>query len=852
MWRKEKVYSDFLTSRLLVAVLLILIVLSSAFMLFTYRDRAYLHQVIDETMDFLRMQVLRYERYESRNAAFDMTQTTDRAKVLARNLLEKPELLNKAYLEDYAYSQRLDGIIVFDAQQNIEDYYCLDEDMRAFMLQKSQIDNVSNIAQHPMRSYMDQFVYYKDNAIYSYAVVGRLDKPGYILAYRKESTRADADSQSYMDGLFNSYGFELNGTVMITDGNIVLSSNRPNFHKHKLDDLLPDAKKLLTEESDGLFSINYNGETYYGSIEVYKTYKLVAFFPQSAIYADRSRNMAYVFIACVLLSMLLMFLHYRTAQGHFYELRKQYATIHVISSVFEVVFLLNLEKNKLDIVKIPEEAAGMIKPGQDALGWLKQVTEAQVMPEYKDTAAVFESADSIRKALHGRPYLNNEYQDLQGNWFGSMLIPQSYDAHGKIKAVLVATSNISETKVKELTYQKMLRETAREAQAASVAKTDFLRRMSHDIRTPLNGILGILEMANYYPEDLEKQQEYRDKVLENTKYLLDLSNDVLEMNKIESGKIILAEKSFDMQQMVRGIGMMADAQAKMRGISCEHILDVQHSHVIGSPVHLRQILTNVISNALKYNKENGSLKISCRELSCQDGVAKYEFVCADTGIGMSEEFQKHAFDMFAQENAEARTTYIGTGLGLAIVKRLVDLMGGTLTLESQKGVGTTITGVLSFKVDTKPPAEPEEEACTLDSLKGMKVLLVEDNALNMKITEFILEREGIVPTKAVNGQEAVNIFAASAEGEFDVILMDIMMPVMDGLTASRTIRAMQRPDAKSVPIIALSANAFAEDEAESRKAGINGHLAKPLDTKKLLALLCNYKKAETAVAKKEI
>ena len=843
MWQKERKLFDVLPGRLLIAVLAILIVLSSAFMVFTYRDRVYLHQVIDETMDFLRMQVLRYERYESRNAAFDMTQTTDRAKMLARNLQEKPALLNMAYLEDYAYSQRLDGVIVFDAQQNIDECYCLDSEMRKLMVQKARINNVSNIAQHPVRSYMDQFVYKKDNAVYSYAVAGRLDKPGYILAYRKESTRADADSQSYMDGLFNSYGFELNGTVIITDGKTVLSSNRQSLHKHKLDELLPNARNLLTTERDGLFSIQYKGENYYGSIESYKHYKLVAFFPQSAIYADRSRNMAYVFIICVLIGALLLYLHYRTSQAHFSELRKQYATIHAISSMYEVVFLLNLETNTLDVVRVPKGAEGMIKPGKDALAWVKQMTEAQVRPEYKASAAVFSSAEAIREALHGKKYLSNEYQDINGRWLSSLMIPQSYDEHGRVKAVILATYDISETKAREIAYQEQLRDTAREAQAASVAKTDFLRRMSHDIRTPLNGILGILEMANYHTDDAAMQQEYRDKVLENAKYLLDLSNDVLEMNKIESGRIILAEKSFDMAQMMRGIGMMAEAQAKLRGISCEHILDIKHEHLIGSPVHLRQILTNAISNALKYNKEYGSLKISCHELDCTDGVARYEFICADTGIGMSEEFQKHAFDMFAQENGEARTTYVGTGLGLAIMKRLVDLMGGTLKLESKKDVGTTLTAVLSFKVDDSPTAAVEEASSDSTSLKGMKVLLVEDNALNMKIEEFILEREGIVPTKAVNGEEAVNIFAASDEGEFDVILMDIMMPVMDGLTAARTIRSLKRSDAQSVPIIALSANAFAEDEAESQQAGLNGYLAKPLEAKKLLALLHSYKKS---------
>lgn len=802
-----------------------------------------MQHVARETMSFLKQQVVRYERYESRNAAFDMMQTTDRARMLARNLQEKPELLNSVYLEDYAYAQRLDGIIVFNEQKQIDDCYCISKVMREQVLQKAAINNVDDVLRFPLRSYMDQFVNSEDGDVYSYAIAGRLDKPGYILAYRKESTRAEADSQSYMDGLFSSYGFELDGTVLITDGKRVLSSNRPDFKKRSLEALMPNARTQLCDEGDGVYSISYNNEIYYGVIEQYKNYRLVAFFPKSAVFADRTRNMSYVLLICILFGVVLMYLHYRSSQSHYQQLGKQYATIRAISSFYEVVFLLNLEKNKLEVVQIPPEAAGLVQPGDDAMGWLKEMMAANVSVEYRGAMSVFNSAENIRIALKGKSYLSNEYEDIHGRWMNSLMIPQSYDEQGRVKAVLLATYDITETKAKEFAYQKQLQETAQEAQSASIAKTDFLRRMSHDIRTPLNGILGILEMANYYPCDMDKQQEYRDKVMENTKILLELSNDVLEMNKIESGQIVLAEKSFDAEQVIRSIGMMTEAQAKLRAIDCQRSFEVQHKNLIGSPVHLRQILTNLASNALKYNKDYGSITLSCKELECADDVVKLELICADTGIGMSKEFEAHAFDMFAQEVSEARTSYVGTGLGLAIVKRLVELMGGTLELQSEKNVGTTFRVVLPFKLDHNPPPVVQEKTAAAGAtLKGMKVLLVEDNALNMKIEEFVLEREGAVLTKAMNGQEAVNTFAASAEGDFDVVLMDIMMPVMDGLTATRAIRELERSDAQAVPIIALSANAFAEDEAEGQKAGLNGYLAKPLNAQQLIKILQQYAK----------
>ena len=570
------------------------------------------------------------------------------------------------------------------------------------------------------------------------------------------------------------------------------------------------------------------------------THQEVALCPEKTIFVNRLRDMAYVMLVCVVGSLLLVYLHMRSSQEHYRQLRKQYETIRAISSIFVTVFALNLRTKQLEALQLPEGVELDIPKGTDGAKWLDQMIHANVKPEFSEAVDIFHDLQAVQAHLQEQRSLYIEYQDKNNLWFRSLMVPQSYDEKGEIASVILVTRNITQERERELAYQEQLRETAREAQSASLAKTDFLRRMSHDIRTPLNGILGLIEIANYHADDLAKQQEYRDKVTENAKILLDLSNDVLEMNKIESGQIVLAEKSLDMQQLVKSLSTMTEAYAKMRGLSFSTSFEGKHTQVIGSPVHLRQILTNLTGNAVKYNKEHGSLATSCRELSCIDGVVQYEFICEDTGLGMSEEFQKHAFEMFVQENAEARTAYVGTGLGLAIVKKLVDLMGGTLELESKKGVGTRFRVVLSFKLDAKQAEEQPVESKPAAALAGSHILLVEDNALNMKIEEFVLEREGAVLTQAVNGQEAVELFAASEPGAFDVILMDIMMPVMDGLTAARTIRALERSDAQTVPIVALSANAFAEDEAESQQAGINDYLAKPLNAQQLVKTLQKY------------
>ena len=832
--------TKFLHNRWLIPIWLGIIILPAAFLFFTHQDKLYLHKVTDETLRFLRQQVVRYQNYEARTATVNMTLAADRAKAVVHSLQESPVMLqDEEYLKDYAYSQRLDGILILDGNYNIEAEHYNNYALHTLMLQKAKANKVADIAQYPFRSYLDEFKYDKDDATYSYAVAGRLDKTGYVLCYRRESARAEADSQSFLDGLFGSYGFELDGTVMITDGKRVLSSNRKEYAKRLLNDLIPDARNQVRQESDGLYSIEYKGETFYGVVDSFRGYRLSAFFPASAVYADRARNMAYVFMLYILGCMVMMYAHYRISRRHDRQVRKQYDTIEAISSIYNTVFSLNLLTGKLEALQLPNGIEKILPITTLDWKWMQKMIHAHVRPEYHAVVDIFNDFEKLGERLKVNPHLYVEFQNTNGKWFSSQMLPLSYDEKERLVSVIIATRDITQDKQKELAYQEKLKETASEAQRASIAKTDFLRRMSHDIRTPLNGILGLLEMADYYAENTEKLKELRSKMLENTHFLLDLSNDVLEMNRIESGEIHLADKCFDVEALVKSVGMMTEAQAKLRNLTCLRSAEVKHRYVRGSEVHLRQILANLTSNAVKYNKDGGSITLSTRELRYEAGKVWLEFTCADTGIGMSEEFQKHAFDVFAQENSEARTTYTGTGLGLAIVKRLTELMGGTLTFTSKKNVGTTFKAVIPFALGSEPCVKPATASGGLVSLKGVKVLVVEDNALNMKIEEFMLEREGAVVTKAFNGQEAVNIFAESEPGDFDIILMDIMMPVMDGLTATKTIRALHHPEAGQIPIIALSANAFEEDKKKSSQAGFTAHLAKPLEQKKLFAVMLN-------------
>lgn len=399
-----------------------------------------------------------------------------------------------------------------------------------------------------------------------------------------------------------------------------------------------------------------------------------------------------------------------------------------------------------------------------------------------------------------------------------------------------------ETHIAEEKYNEKILESADEAKRANAAKSDFLRRMSHDIRTPINGIRGMIEIADKNPDDTEKQKECRKKIWTASGYLLDLVNDVLDMSKLESGEIMLENVPFDIYKIMDDIATLNEQNASKHNISlkfeqCDNI----HNRLIGSPVHVKRVLMNIISNAVKYCNDGGSVNVKLSELSCDGKTAEILITCEDNGIGMSKEFMEVMFEPFMQENECARTSYQGTGLGLPIAKKLTDKMNGEISCESEKNIGTKFSVRLPFEIDfSQESSDRDEITVGNNTLEGMTVLLAEDNELNMEITEFVLRNEGATVIKAWNGKEAVEAFERSKEYGIDVVLMDIMMPVMNGLTAAKEIRSLERADVVTVPIIALTANAFTDDKEKTRNAGMNEHLAKPIESSKLKSVVFRY------------
>ena len=363
--------------------------------------------------------------------------------------------------------------------------------------------------------------------------------------------------------------------------------------------------------------------------------------------------------------------------------------------------------------------------------------------------------------------------------------------------------------------------------------------MSHDIRTPINGISGMLDVAEHYSDDLQKQADCRKKIREASDILLELVNEVLDMSKLESGEIQLEEKPFDVVTLLDEVTGVVGRLADERNITVAHKgRTIEHRNLIGSPVHLKRLLMNIMSNAVKYNRDHGHIYLYTRELpSADSSIATLQFVCEDNGIGMNEEFQQRIFEPFTQEQKGGASKFGGTGLGMSIAKSLAEKMGGTISFESTQGVGTTFIITIPFKIDTQAGSHTPEPSAPAGSIRGLHILLVEDNELNMEIAEFLIQNEGATVTKAWDGQQAVTLFAKSAPGEFNAILMDVLMPVMNGYEATRQIRALDRADAKTIPIIAMTANAFTEDRLKSKEAGMDEHITKPIDSKLLVKVI---------------
>ena len=477
--------------------------------------------------------------------------------------------------------------------------------------------------------------------------------------------------------------------------------------------------------------------------------------------------------------------------------------------------------------------------------WIRYAYDHIVVKESApDYLEVFDAANIMKRLQTEESFVYRHKTLANGagmEYFEATVVRLYTDEH--CFKVIVGYRPIDELLKEEKKHQKELEHALQLAELANRTKTDFLRRMSHDIRTPLNGIIGLLEIDESHFNDMNLIRANHEKMRISANHLLSLINDVLQMSKLEDGSIKLAHEPIDLIELTKDIVNIVIDRAVESGLHWDYEKGksfIPYPYIYGSPLHIRQIFLNIYGNCIKYNQPGGHINTVVDAFGGEDGYCTYRWTITDTGVGMSEEFLKHIFEPFAQEKSDARSIYHGTGLGMAIVKNLIDQMGGTISITSKEGVGSTFVITLPFEIAPAPSNPAMQAPLPEGNIQGLHLLLAEDNDLNAEIAKVLLSDKGAKVTVISDGKQAVEMFESNPSGTFDAVLLDVMMPIMDGLTAAKTIRSSKHPDARNIPIISMTANAFSEDAQKCLEAGMNAHLTKPLQIKKVVATISQF------------
>ncbi len=518
--------------------------------------------------------------------------------------------------------------------------------------------------------------------------------------------------------------------------------------------------------------------------------------------------------------------------------------IDAFSSIYFVAWEVDIENNKIYAIREPELTVPIAKESlgvaTDAFAY---VTEEYVDPSFRGTVSAFMQFDNIRRGLSDKDEISVEYKALHAGWCRMVIVTEKKDNLGNVTDVVIGIQGIAEEKEREFEAREKLEAALKEAKKADLAKSAFLSQMSHDIRTPLNGIIGLLEISERHKEDYKLVNDNRAKAKVAANHLLALINDVLELSKLGDGNTVIAHEPFNMVHLAEDVIAISATKAVEAGITLGHRKcsdEITVPWVCGSELHVRQLFLNILDNAIKYNKPGGSVTFRAKVVGKDEDTVTYAFIFEDTGIGMSKGFTERIYEPFTQERYDARSVYQGTGLGMSIVKNLVDRMKGTIDIKTELGVGTTFTITIPFEIAHMGQDTDEAQADDSYDITGARILIAEDNELNMEIASYLLRDAGAKVTEVTDGKQAVESFIANPPDTYDIIIMDLMMPVMSGMEAAILIRSCGRSDAATIPIIAMTANAFEEDVEAVKKAGMNEHLAKPLDTKKVFQTISYY------------
>lgn len=817
---------------------IVLILLGISCFCFTNASNiAKLNDTLDETISFVKSRINRYEIYNANDRVKSLVRLLDKSEELSRVLYAEHDFTAQD-MDNYAKQQRLTGVLVLDEKLNVSIQTTQDYD--AMSLWKKLIDSkyVRDILESPLKTYMTRLR--NEGNIYDFAAVARQDAPGVLITYAKKEEVNEKNGDLTMETVFADFPFKMDGSVVISDGTKVVSTNESKLLGMSVKECDELYQNAFHESKDHIVRLDAAGSSWYGKKEKIMDYDIYVFFPAMQVFMTRNVVcLSYVLIAIVIFTL------FRTVRIHMEQEsimseQKRLQIINALGQAYSIILLINIKKDTLEVIKFSDGVGHNYRKEDLSNALRKEYIENMIAPSFQKNYMAFTDISTMESRLKEHDSLSCISQTIKGAWMRSMIVPQKYDEKGNLSTVLLAISDVTEEKEHELEQDRILRNALSSAEHANRAKTAFLNNMSHDIRTPMNAIIGFTSLAAEHLDDREIIRDYLEKISTSGKHLLSLINDVLDMSRIESGSVKIEKTNVYLPDVLEDLKtiILESVHAKQQKLLIK-MQDVVHEDIITDKLRLTQVLLNIISNAVKFTPVGGTIHILVEEKASQKaGYAVYSFCIKDNGIGMSKEFQEHVFDSFARERTVTESGITGTGLGMAITKNIVDLMGGTIHLTSKQGEGSEFIVTLECEladktVQDKQSSCPKAEKKHLD-YSGKKVLLVEDNELNREIATEILKSLGMKVDYAADGMEAVEIMSSEAGNQYDMIFMDIQMPKMDGYTATREIRTLKDTKKANVPIIAMTANAFDEDRKKAIKAGMNGHIAKPIDVNVIL------------------
>ena len=811
------------------------------FLLLTARDNSKLNSTLDETFDFVKNRIESYEIYNTNDQVKSLVRLLDKTTELSR-VIEQEGNLSTEMLDEYAREQRLTGILVLDQNLKVTEQSAKDGDTMSLWQKLIKSDYVRDIAEHPEKTYTTRLR--NKGKIYDFAAVARQDAAGILITYAQKEEVNELNGDLTMASLFPDFPFEMNGSVVICDDDKVVSTNRQELTARSIEEAKSQYKNKFEVDENGIVHLRSETGNWFGRREKIKDYDAYIFFPESQVYITRN-------IICVIyvLLALLLFLLYRvnrsrTEKRSILQDQKRLRVINALGHAYASISLVNLKTEEIEILK----SSGNMKPDQKGDMLFKAHQEElirQVIAEpFQKAYWEFVDISTVAKRLEERETLSFTARTVDERWMTMIIVPQGYDKDGKLCTVLVAIRDATEEKEREIAQDRNLRNALAAAEHANRAKTVFLNNMSHDIRTPMNAVIGFTALATAHIDNKELVLDYLKKIHISGQHLLSLINDVLDMSRIENGSVRIEYTVVHLPDILHDLKtiIQESVHSKQQELYID-TQDVLHEDIITDKLRLTQVLLNISSNAVKFTPVGGTVNIRVSEKPCRrDGCTTVVFSVKDNGIGMSPEFREQVFDSFTREHTVTENGIGGTGLGMAITKNIVDMLGGTIQVESEVGRGTEFTVMLECEISgttVKEEPDPEQREPLKNEkqkiraeiqrrYEGKKVLLVEDNELNREIATAIMEEIGLDVDCVEDGTDAVNIMSSAEGRKYDLIFMDIQMPKMDGYTATREIRTLNDPKCANIPIIAMTANAFEEDRKKAIKAGMNAHIAKPI------------------------